>query len=101
MAADIEELGRKHWSRIVIEVAAPGRRAEIIVTPSGRVLPCAEAASVPELECWSVRDRPLAEICIRSPAFSALRDGALRAAPLLAPDLATAQDAAAYTYRRM
>jgi pyrroloquinoline quinone biosynthesis protein E len=43
------------------------------VTPSGIVLPCHAAQTVPGLEFWSVRDHALAEIWERSPAFSAFR----------------------------
>ncbi|MEJ0015167.1 MAG: pyrroloquinoline quinone biosynthesis protein PqqE [Acetobacteraceae bacterium] len=43
------------------------------VTPSGRVLPCHAAETIPGLEFWSVRDRPLAAIWRDSPAFQAFR----------------------------
>jgi PqqA peptide cyclase len=49
-----------------------GRRS-LNVTPSGLVLPCHAAQTIPGLEFWSVRDRPLAEIWARSPAFQAFR----------------------------
>jgi PqqA peptide cyclase len=49
-----------------------GRRS-LNVTPSGRVLPCHAAESIPGLEFWSVRDHSLAEIWRDSPAFRAFR----------------------------
>jgi len=49
-----------------------GRRS-LNVTPSGRVLPCHAAETIPGLRFWSVRDRNLAEIWTRSPAFQAFR----------------------------
>ena len=49
-----------------------GRRS-LNVTPSGLVLPCHAAQTIPGLEFWSVRDHPLAEIWAASPAFEAFR----------------------------
>jgi pyrroloquinoline quinone biosynthesis protein E len=49
-----------------------GRRS-LNVTPSGRVLPCHAAESVPGLDFWSVRDHSLAQIWQGSPAFQAFR----------------------------
>lgn len=43
------------------------------VTPEGLVLPCHAAQTIPGLEFWSVRDRPLAAIWSDSPAFRAYR----------------------------
>ena len=48
-------------------------RRSLNVTPSGRVLPCHAAETIPGLAFWSVRDRPLAEIWRNSPAFQAYR----------------------------
>lgn len=48
-------------------------RTSLNVTPSGKVLPCHAAESLPGLEFWSVRDRPLAEIWRHNPAFNAFR----------------------------
>ena len=39
----------------------------------GRVLPCHAAETIPGLEFWSVRDRTLVDIWMRSPAFQAFR----------------------------
>lgn len=43
------------------------------VTPSGRVLPCHAAETIPRLEFWSVRDHALGEIWTSAPAFNAFR----------------------------
>ncbi len=49
-----------------------GRRS-INVTPTGKVLPCHAAETIPGLEFWSVREHALADIWARSPAFAAFR----------------------------
>jgi pyrroloquinoline quinone biosynthesis protein E len=83
---EVEELRRKHHGRIVIDAVVPdyharypkpcvggwGRRS-LNVTPSGKVLPCHAAESIPGLEFWNVRDRSLADIWALSPAFNAFR----------------------------
>jgi PqqA peptide cyclase len=85
-AAAVEELRRKHHGEIVIDAVVPdyharlpkpcvggwGRRS-LNVTPSGRVLPCHAAESLPGLEFWSVREHGLADIWAHSPAFMAFR----------------------------
>jgi pyrroloquinoline quinone biosynthesis protein E len=43
------------------------------VTPSGKVLPCHAAESIPQLEFWNVREHSLADIWVKSPAFNAFR----------------------------
>jgi PqqA peptide cyclase len=48
-------------------------RQSLNVTPSGRVLPCHAAETIPGLEFWNVRERSLAEIWRHSPAFDAFR----------------------------
>ena len=48
-------------------------RQTMNVSPSGKVLPCHSAEIVPGLEFWSARERPLADIWARSPAFEAFR----------------------------
>ena len=84
--AEVEELRRKHHGQIVIDAVVPdyharfpkpcvggwGRRS-LNVTPSGRVLPCHAAESIPGLEFWNVREHSLADIWARSPAFNAFR----------------------------
>jgi pyrroloquinoline quinone biosynthesis protein E len=84
--AEVEELRRKHHGRIVIDAVVPdyharfpkpcvggwGRRS-LNVTPSGRVLPCHAAESLPGLTFWNVRDHSLGDIWANSPAFNAFR----------------------------
>ena len=84
--AEVEELRARHQGRIVIDAVVPdyyarypkpcvggwGRRS-LNVTPSGRVLPCHAAESIPGLEFWNVRDHSLADIWAASPAFNAFR----------------------------
>ena len=43
------------------------------ITPSGKVLPCHAAETIPELKFDSIRERPLAEIWAKSSAFEAFR----------------------------
>src|ERR1700728_1761511 len=82
----VEELRRKHHGEIVIDAVVPdyharlpkpciggwGRRS-LNVTPSGKVLPCHAAESIPSLEFWSVREHSRADIWANSPAFNAFR----------------------------
>src|SRR4029078_6480661 len=84
--SEVEELRRRHQGRIVIDAVVPdyharfpkpcvggwGRRS-LNVTPSGRVLPCHAAESIPDLEFWNIRDRSLQDIWANSPAFNAFR----------------------------
>lgn len=82
----VEELRARHHGRIVIDAVVPdyyarypkpcvggwGRRS-FNVTPTGKVLPCHAAESIPGLEFWSVQAHSLAEIWQDSPAFNAFR----------------------------
>jgi pyrroloquinoline quinone biosynthesis protein E len=82
----VEDLRRRHHGAIVIDAVVPdyyarlpkpcmggwGRRS-LNVTPSGKVLPCHAAETIPGLEFWSVRDHALADIWAHSPAFNAFR----------------------------
>jgi pyrroloquinoline quinone biosynthesis protein E len=84
--ADVEELRKRHHGHIVIDAVVPdyyarypkacvggwGRRS-LNVTPSGKVLPCHAAETIPGLVFWSVREHSLADIWIKSPAFRAFR----------------------------
>jgi pyrroloquinoline quinone biosynthesis protein E len=84
--AEIERLKASHAGTIVIDHVLPdyharypkacmggwGRRT-LNVTPSGKVLPCHAAETIPGLAFWSVRERSLAEIWRSSPAFEAFR----------------------------
>jgi pyrroloquinoline quinone biosynthesis protein E len=85
-SAEVEALREARAGTIVIDYVTPdyharypkpcvggwGRRS-LNVTPSGRVLPCHAAETIPGLEFWSVRDHSLAEIWADSPAFGAFR----------------------------
>jgi pyrroloquinoline quinone biosynthesis protein E len=85
-AVEVEKLRRRHHGKIVIDAVVPdyyarlpkpcvggwGRRS-LNVTPSGKVLPCHAAESIPGLEFWSVREHSLADIWANSPAFNAFR----------------------------
>jgi pyrroloquinoline quinone biosynthesis protein E len=93
-AVEVEELRLKHHGRIVIDAVVPdyharfpkpcvggwGRRS-LNVTPSGRVLPCHAAESIPELEFWNVTEHSLADIWAHSPAFNAFRGTGFLPAP--------------------
>jgi PqqA peptide cyclase len=83
---DVEMLRARHHGQIVIDAVVPdyyarypkpcvggwGRRS-LNVTPSGKVLPCHAAESIPGLHFWNVREHALAEIWRDSPAFNAFR----------------------------
>src|SRR6516225_8618458 len=82
----VEELRARRQGIIVIDAVVPdyyarypkpcvggwGRRS-LNVTPSGKVLPCHAAETIPGLEFWNVKQHPLAEIWENSPAFRAFR----------------------------
>jgi len=82
----VEGLRARHHGIIVIDAVVPdyyarypkpclggwGRRS-LNVTPSGKVLPCHAAESIPGLEFWSVREHSLGNIWQNSPAFNAFR----------------------------
>ncbi len=82
----VEAARRQLQGRMVIDLVVPdyyakypkacaggwGRRL-MNVTPSGKVLPCHAAETIPDLTFWSVHDHPLADIWARSPAFEAFR----------------------------
>jgi pyrroloquinoline quinone biosynthesis protein E len=86
-AADlVERLRERHAGRIVIDTVVPdyyarfpkacmggwGSRA-LNVTPSGKVLPCHAAETIPGLEFDNVRDKPLGGIWRSSAAFETFR----------------------------
>jgi len=48
-------------------------RRTLNVTPTGKVLPCHAAETIPGLEFWSARDHALLDIWNHSPAFNAYR----------------------------
>jgi PqqA peptide cyclase len=79
-------LRARHHGQIVIDAVVPdyyarfpkacvggwGRRS-LNVTPSGKVLPCHAAESIPGLTFWNVREHALADIWDNAPAFLAFR----------------------------
>jgi pyrroloquinoline quinone biosynthesis protein E len=83
---EMEGLQIRYAGRLVIDAVMPdyyarrpkpcmggwGQRS-LNVTPSGMVLPCHAAQTIPGLAFWSVRDHRLAEIWVDSPAFQAFR----------------------------
>jgi PqqA peptide cyclase len=83
---EMEIIRPQYAGRLVIDMVVPDyyarrpkacmggwARRSLNVTPSGRVLPCHAAETIPGLEFWSVRDRPLDVIWRESPAFQAFR----------------------------
>lgn len=84
-AEKLVPLRERYRGQIVIDAVAPdyharypkacvggwGRRS-VNVTPSGKVLPCHAAETLP-LEFWNVREHSLADIWENSPAFNAYR----------------------------
>jgi PqqA peptide cyclase len=84
--AAVEALRAEVEGTIVIDHVAPdyhartpkpcmggwGRRT-LNVTPTGKVLPCHAAETVPGLEFWNAQDHSLADIWANSPAFAAYR----------------------------
>jgi pyrroloquinoline quinone biosynthesis protein E len=48
-------------------------RGNILITPSGKVLPCHAAETIPGLAFDNVREKPLRDIWLASPAFQAFR----------------------------
>ncbi|BAQ44440.1 MULTISPECIES: pyrroloquinoline quinone biosynthesis protein PqqE [Methylobacterium] len=82
----VEEARERLKGQLVIDLVVPdyyakypkacaggwGRRL-MNVTPTGKVLPCHAAETIPGLEFWHVQDRPLGEIWADSPAFRAYR----------------------------
>ena len=48
-------------------------RRSLNVTPSGKVLPCHAAETIPGLEFWTVKEKSLEDIWLNSPAFNAFR----------------------------
>jgi pyrroloquinoline quinone biosynthesis protein E len=83
---EMEIIRPRYAGRLVIDMVVPDyyarrpkacmggwARRSLNVTPSGRVLPCHAAETIPGLEFWSVRDHALQEIWRDAPAFQAFR----------------------------
>jgi pyrroloquinoline quinone biosynthesis protein E len=82
----VERIRPRYASRLVIDLVVPDyyarrpkacmggwARRSLNVTPTGRVLPCHAAETIPHLEFWSVREHSLQAIWMDSPAFQAFR----------------------------
>jgi pyrroloquinoline quinone biosynthesis protein E len=91
---EVEQIRPTYADRLVIDLVVPDyyarrpkacmggwARRSLNVTPSGRVLPCHAAETIPGLEFWSVRDRSLRAIWMESPAFQAFRGTGWMAEP--------------------
>jgi pyrroloquinoline quinone biosynthesis protein E len=83
---EMEGINARHAGRVLIDLVVPDYYASrpkpcmggwglrsLNVTPSGVVLPCHAAQTIPGLEFWSVRDHALADIWQEAPAFQAFR----------------------------
>jgi PqqA peptide cyclase len=83
---EVARIRPQYEGRLVIDLVVPDyyarrpkacmggwARRSLNVTPSGKVLPCHAAETIPALQFWSVRDRPLPAIWRDSPAFQAFR----------------------------
>jgi PqqA peptide cyclase len=83
---DVERVRPRYAGRMAIDLVVPdyyARRPKacmggwasrsLNVTPSGRVLPCHAAETIPGLQFWSVLDHSLQEIWAEAPAFQAFR----------------------------
>jgi pyrroloquinoline quinone biosynthesis protein E len=84
--AELERLKAEYRGRIVIDAVTPDYFARypkpclggwggrsLNVTPSGKVLPCHAAESIPGLTFWNVQEHSLADIWLESPAFTVYR----------------------------
>ncbi len=90
--AEVEALKKSLSGVIVIDHVVPDYHARypkacmggwgkrgLNVTPSGKVLPCHAAETIPGLEFWNARERSIEDIWFNSPAFNAFRgDGWMR-----------------------
>ncbi|HEY1934418.1 MAG TPA: pyrroloquinoline quinone biosynthesis protein PqqE [Acetobacteraceae bacterium] len=83
---EVEQIRPRYAGQLVIDLVVPDyyakrpkacmggwARRSLNVTPSGRVLPCHAAETIPGLTFWSVREHSLAAIWLESPAFRAFR----------------------------
>lgn len=95
----VKQLRQDYRGKIVIDSVIPdyyarvpkpcmgGWGARVInVNPSGKVLPCHAAETIPHLAFWSMRDRSLEDIWLNSPAFNAYRGFDWMEEPCLACD---------------
>lgn len=83
---EVEDMCPRYAGRMVIDLVVPDYyarrpkacmggwgRQSLNITPSGRVLPCHAAETIPDLQFWSVHDHALEAIWMESPAFQAFR----------------------------
>jgi len=91
---DVEQIRPHYADRLSIDLVVPDyyarrpkacmggwARRSLNVTPSGRVLPCHAAETIPGLRFWSVREHSLRSIWTESPAFQAFRGSDWMAEP--------------------
>ncbi|MCW2283399.1 pyrroloquinoline quinone biosynthesis protein E [Rhodoblastus acidophilus] len=84
--AEVEARRALYKGRIVIDHVAPDYHAKypkacmsgwgrltFNVTPTGKVLPCHAAETIPNLEFWNTREKSLADCWSDSPGFNAFR----------------------------
>jgi pyrroloquinoline quinone biosynthesis protein E len=84
--AEVEALRDVYAGKIVIDHVIPDYYARypkacmggwakrtLNITPQGKVLPCHAAETIPGLEFWNVKERSVADIWWKSPAFNAFR----------------------------
>jgi pyrroloquinoline quinone biosynthesis protein E len=83
---EVEKLRARHRGKIAIDAIIPdyyarypkpcvggwGRRS-LNISPSGKVLPCHAAETIPGLHFWNVKTHSLLDIWEHSPAFEAFR----------------------------
>jgi pyrroloquinoline quinone biosynthesis protein E len=69
----IDYVAPDHYARRPKACMGGWGRGVIVVTPSGKVLPCHAAESIPGLAFETIRDKPLREIWLSSTAFNAYR----------------------------
>ena len=78
---DIDFVAPDYYARRPKACMGGWGRGILNVTPSGKVLPCHAAESIPALVFDNVRDQPLAEIWRSSAAFNAFRGTGWMAEP--------------------
>ncbi len=69
----IDHVAPDYYARTPKACMGGWARKTLNVTPSGRVLPCHAAETIPDLAFWSAREHDLADIWRDSPAFNAFR----------------------------
>jgi pyrroloquinoline quinone biosynthesis protein E len=108
-AAAIDALRCRHQGKIAIDMVPDDQthlvdscaRGSITVTPSGQVLPCPAAESVPGLTFWNVREHSLTDIWANSPAFNAFRGNNFLPHHCSTADFVAVQEDPGYVYRRI